>query len=225
MSRPSPILRLVLAILVGSCLLASDAAAQRRKKIRRKRKSASSGKVLGRITGFSGWVMDVAVSPDGKLAAAGSDGQVKLIDVKSRRVAATLKTRPGLIRALAFSADGKLLAVGGYQSLRLWDVKTRKPVIDLDGHTGQVTAVAFFPGGKRLVSCSHDESVRIWDVSKTKLVTHIATSNFQLPILTMLYIIHKNPPNCHFIPYFPYCPRLLIHFQSDESSLAHAPIN
>jgi len=181
MSRRSPQFRLVLACLLGISLLASDADAQRRKKVRiNKKKAASAGKVLGRITGFRGWVMRVAISPDGKTLAAGSDGEVKLINVKSRRVTGTLKTRPGMIRALAFSPDGKLLAVGGYQSLRLWDPKSRKPAKDLDGHTGQVTSVAFFRDGRRLVSSSHDESVRVWDVDTGKELKRIG--EFDYPV-------------------------------------------
>jgi WD40 repeat protein/predicted dehydrogenase len=174
-----PIL-VVFAVLLGISLLANDAAAQRRKKVRIGKKAATAGRVLGRVTGFRGWVMRVAISPDGKTVAAGSDGEVKLIDVKSRGVTGTLKTRPGMIRALAYSPDGKLLAVGGYQSLRLWDPLTRKPVKDLDGHTGQVTCVAFFPNGKRLVSSCQDESVRVWDVASGKELKRIG--EFDYPV-------------------------------------------
>ena len=137
-------------------------------------------RAVGRISGFTGWVMDVAASPDGKLLAAGSDGQVKLIDAKTRKVTATLKTRPGYIRALAFSPDSKSLAVGGYQSLRLWDVKTKKVTKDFDGHTGQVTGVAFSKDGKKLVSSSHDETVRLWSVETAKEVRKIG--DFEYPV-------------------------------------------
>ncbi|MFQ5731717.1 MAG: Gfo/Idh/MocA family oxidoreductase [Planctomycetaceae bacterium] len=170
--------------LLAAALLAVDAQAQRKKKRPkpppRKKQPAGLVRPVGRIVGFSGWVTDVAASPDGRQFAAGSDGQVKLIDVKTRTVTATLRTRPGFIRALAFSPNGKLLAVGGYQSLRLWDPTTKKVVKDLDGHTGQVTGVAFSSDGKRLVSSSHDETVRLWDVASGKQIKTLG--EFEYPV-------------------------------------------
>ncbi|KAF8840902.1 WD40 repeat-like protein [Paxillus ammoniavirescens] len=41
-----------------------------------------------------------------------------------------------------------------------------KPVTTMSGHTGLICRIAYLPGGKRVVSCSDDKTVRIWDVEK-----------------------------------------------------------
>ncbi|HEX6986339.1 MAG TPA: WD40 repeat domain-containing protein [Planctomycetaceae bacterium] len=118
---------------------------------------------LGRVTGFPDWVTAVAFSPDGKMLAAGTYDEVRLIAPDTREVAGTLKTRNGYIRGVAFSPDGSRLAVGDYQSLSLWEAGAARRVKTFAGHTGYVTAVAFV--GDRLLSGSEDGTVRVWDVA------------------------------------------------------------
>ncbi|KIJ05957.1 hypothetical protein PAXINDRAFT_92705 [Paxillus involutus ATCC 200175] len=36
----------------------------------------------------------------------------------------------------------------------------------MSGHEGTIWGIAYLPGGKRVVSCSNDKTVRIWDVEK-----------------------------------------------------------
>ncbi|MCH8828911.1 MAG: PD40 domain-containing protein [Planctomycetes bacterium] len=168
---------LLALVLMASSLTASDALAQQKKRPVKK-KAGPAAKRLAVIRGFPKWVTDVAISPDGKTAAAGSLGVVKLIDVPSKRVTATLKSRPGYVMALAFSPDGNRLAVGSYQSLRLWDLKTRKPILDLDGHRGHVTGAAFSPDGKLLASSSTDESARLWDATTGKQIRLIGEHEY-----------------------------------------------
>jgi WD40 repeat protein len=66
----------------------------------------------------------VAISPDGKLVACGTDYAVRLWNAEIGYLKSTLKTlNMGVdgVDALAFSPDGRTLAVGGYGgSLVLW---------------------------------------------------------------------------------------------------------
>ncbi|KAF8834509.1 WD40 repeat-like protein [Paxillus ammoniavirescens] len=43
-----------------------------------------------------------------------------------------------------------------------------KPVTTMSGHERYINGVTYLPGGERVVSCSDDKTVRIWDVEKGK---------------------------------------------------------
>src|SRR5579872_2878409 len=68
----------------------------------------------------------VAFSPDGKtLASSGADATIKLWDVATGKITATLDEKTGHIQSVAFSPDGKTLASGSLNgTIKLWDVAT-----------------------------------------------------------------------------------------------------
>ncbi|KAI9092809.1 WD40-repeat-containing domain protein [Phlyctochytrium arcticum] len=81
-------------------------------------------------------------------------------------------------RTAAFSADGKYIATGSADaSLKILDVSRirashlhnapEKPVIrTLYDHTGPINDVGFHPNGTVVASCSHDQSIKLFDVQK-----------------------------------------------------------
>ncbi|MEK7620211.1 MAG: hypothetical protein AAB413_03160 [Patescibacteria group bacterium] len=73
----------------------------------------------------------------------------------------------GWIWRLALSQDGKTLAGGGSGAdprIHLWSVETGEVRGVLEGHTDSVTGLAFSPDDKTLYSCSHDNTLREWDM-------------------------------------------------------------
>jgi WD40 repeat protein len=123
-------------------------------------------------TDRAGPIRAVAVSPEGRLAAAGADnGTVDLWDIADRdrpRRLAVLTGHLDSIWATRFSPDGRVLVTGSAdQTAILWDVtRPRRPVrlSVLSGHTGTVRAVAVSPDGRTVATGSWDRTAILWDI-------------------------------------------------------------
>ena len=112
----------------------------------------------------------LAYTADGRtLATASNDATVKLWDVATRTVRATLRGHTAPVEAVALSPDGQTLASAGWdRTVRLWDVATGRLKKTLEGHASTVFAVAFAPDGQTLASGSSDKSVKLWDLASGK---------------------------------------------------------
>ena len=125
-------------------------------------------------------------SPNGRvLATAGFDKTVKILDLGSHKVLATLEgfahTRDTITRnSLAFSPDGRLLAVADGQNLTLWDTaRWQQPRPKLECRTSPDEGnsshpVSFSPDGKTLAAREGANSLRFWDTTSWQVKTVLA---------------------------------------------------
>jgi WD40 repeat protein len=106
------------------------------------------------------------------LATAGSDGAIRIWDLRSRIRLQTLRTplhrRTGhdaLALSLAFSPDGGLLASGHVDGgVHLWHMATGEEYPVKLRHDAHVAALAFSPDGRTLASGGMDSTLKLWDV-------------------------------------------------------------
>jgi WD domain, G-beta repeat len=123
-----------------------------------------------------GRVMSFAFPADSKVVAASDENAVKLFDLATGKVQATLRGHAKRVWAVAAAPDGRTLASGSGDftqptdpgEVKLWDLATGKEVATLLGHRGLVFDVAFSPDGKTLASASWDQTVKLWDVANRK---------------------------------------------------------
>jgi predicted Ser/Thr protein kinase len=114
-----------------------------------------------------------ALSPTADLLAlAGSDGAIRLWDLRTRTRTNVLRTdlhkRSGhdaAALALAFSPDGSLLASAHVDGVvHLWDMASGEEAPARLRHDNAVGTLAFSPDGATLATGSLDANLRLWDV-------------------------------------------------------------
>jgi WD40 repeat protein len=131
----------------------------------------------GALSGHGDAVLDVAVSPSGKLLASASlDDTVRIWDLERGAELRSLQ-HPDDVYAVAFDPSGELVASACRDGLvRLWRTDGAGSPVELAGNSMAANAVAFSPDGKRVASAGEDLSVRIWDVATGDSV-HVLTGH------------------------------------------------
>ena len=124
------------------------------------------GPLIRILEGPAGFVMAVAVTPDGRHAISGSlDSSLMVWDVESGKELQTLVGHTSWVSAVAVTPDGKNVISGSAdKTIRVWDIESGEEIQTLVGHTGEVRAVAVTPDGKHAITSSNDETIRVWDI-------------------------------------------------------------
>ncbi len=121
------------------------------------------------VSGPSGWVNALAFTDDGRgLAFATSASEVRLIELESRRLIASLP-HPGPVTGVVFGHDGTVVTSAADGAARIW----HPPWPVLPGHGGVVSAVTFNRAGLLAVGSAETQ---LWD-AKAGIALHRAMTN------------------------------------------------
>lgn len=113
-----------------------------------------------------GGITAVAVGPDGKTVAFGTDsGAVVLVDVATgQRLKANTRGK-ARVNAIAFAPDGSAVVYGGVgAAVSLWSVNSDEVQISFGRHRFPILAVAFAADSRRIASSSFDGTIKLWEV-------------------------------------------------------------
>uniref|UniRef100_A0A8D0D3V0 Apoptotic peptidase activating factor 1 n=1 Tax=Sander lucioperca TaxID=283035 RepID=A0A8D0D3V0_SANLU len=114
-------------------------------------------------------------SPDDTyLSTSSNDGTVKLFQMSSANEWKTINVRnmfaesdeEVLVKCSTWTADGKHIICAARNAALLWDLEANKKMADCSGHLSWVQRVQFSPDGSQLLSCSDDQTVRLWETNK-----------------------------------------------------------
>ena len=136
---------------------------------------ATDGKLGGVLATATDVMLDVAFDPAGKrLVAGGSDGQVRLINLASRKVTHTLGLHSDWVNAVTWDHNGSRFATASRDhTAKVYDVTANKSLVTFAGHGKNVRGVTFHPDGNEVFTSGMDKKVQRWRISDGKRVRDI----------------------------------------------------
>jgi WD40 repeat protein len=128
---------------------------------------------LGLLLNAASGGASLAVSPDGRIVATGSDdGSARLWDIVSGHVVRSFGGHTAPVTSVVFSPDGRVLFTGSLdKTVKAWDVSTGKEIRRMMDHTNGVIGLAISPDGKTLLSRSLDGTVSLWSLDDGRLLS------------------------------------------------------
>jgi len=134
------------------------------------------------LEGLDGFALNLAVSRDRRLIAAGNErGEITIWDATSLEAQRTLRGLSGPVYGIAFNGDGSQIAAVTNQPAEqpiivVWDVATGDRRATVIGHDAPVTGLAMPSGQNTVVSTSSDGTLQMWDAASGDGLRSIAAS-------------------------------------------------
>eukprot|EP01083_Nonionella_stella_P131565 399794_1 len=129
------------------------------------------------LTGHTGYINAVTVSPDGSLCASGGkDGTAMLWDLNEGRLLSSLEANE-VIHALCFSPNRYWLCAATTKCIKIWDLESKNVVAELEpqlrqqrsakskAQPVQCMSLAWSPDGCTLFAGFTDNIIRVWEVA------------------------------------------------------------
>uniref|UniRef100_A0A8C7ZIJ2 Apoptotic peptidase activating factor 1 n=1 Tax=Oryzias sinensis TaxID=183150 RepID=A0A8C7ZIJ2_9TELE len=123
-------------------------------------------------------------SPDDSYVSTSSnDGTVKLFETTSGNIWKSIDVRGMFkdpdnddevaVRCSSWTADGKRILCAARNAALLWDIEENAKKADCSGHLSWVERVQFSRDGSQMLSCSDDETIRLWETKKLHMTSAV----------------------------------------------------
>jgi hypothetical protein len=114
------------------------------------------------------------------LAAGYSDHHIRIFQLEDFKPVCTFEGHQKSVFSLTYSPDSELLISGGRDArLNFWSTrKVYEKKEEIVAHMYAINHLAFSPNDNFFVSCSMDKSIKVWDLSKFKLLKVIDQSRY-----------------------------------------------
>ena len=134
----------------------------------------------------------VAISPDGKLAAACSPNEqsVHVFDLESRRPVFSLQTVSNVYDLCFAPRSGLLVTVHVEGCVRYWDLRSRHLVGTAGGHSRAISGIAATASGETLFTTSLDGTLRSWSATPALLGAELVSPGGEMRAVA----VHPSEP-------------------------------
>jgi len=115
-------------------------------------------------------IQDIVFSSDGKSLVIATTRYAYCHSVDSGELLFRQSGVRGKVSSISVGEEGQLAVSAGEQNsgVVIWAMSSGREVCRLLGHTENIAGVKLFDKSRRVVTCSFDQTIRIWDVASGK---------------------------------------------------------
>ena len=130
---------------------------------------------INTLTGHSGSINSIAISPDGKIFASSDDSQIILRSVRTGAIKLRIDNESGVSALACISInttsqrfEGILVSCDLDNNIHFWDVSSRQKIRTLKEHKNwlaKINYLNFNPDGSIIAAAVSDKTIKLWNLS------------------------------------------------------------
>lgn len=142
----------------------------------------STGKLIKRICNKDAYIYTIEFSPDGKIIigdySASEKNSIVMWDIQSGNLINKIDNLSGHFSTVQYSPNGSFIIASPTDRIRsnsfdfnikIFDTQTCGLTNELKGHSDNVVSASISSNNCKVVSCSKDGTIRIWELSKSEV--------------------------------------------------------
>uniref|UniRef100_A0A8C5N8Q5 Apoptotic protease-activating factor 1 n=1 Tax=Gouania willdenowi TaxID=441366 RepID=A0A8C5N8Q5_GOUWI len=136
---------------------------------------------------------------DGRRIICAARNAALVFDVETSEMLLEIRTnRLSTVQYCDACPTSNLLAIAfSNYAVELWDLEANKKMADCSGHLSWVHCVQFSPDGSELLSCSDDQTVRLWETKKVHTTSAVSLKRNADVLFSGDKIIVSAADNCN----------------------------